>query len=422
MDPSKKDKKDKKAEKAEKAKIAEQTEKPEKPEKAPKKPKAEPVNATSIVSPTSTHPEGDVPSKAPPSQKQQKQQNKQTVASINEMIQSKTELPSSGLKLSFEQMLQKSSPPTQELFEKHPPEQIYYQFITIGHALQVSGSYHKCFTDILLTFQEMISRLDPQKDSRITLNDKLKTSRAILNEFVKTDEVLNNIFSFLSSIINSMPMEMNEENKKKLIDRIAEFTDQKFFNGETQLIEKGCIQINDNDSILVCNVSSVLKKIFARAKEKGKKFTLYILASQEPQESESMAIELEKLKIPIVFTHINNIQFVISMIDKVFINGICMFSNGYLQAAAGSAIVSMVAHRHRKPVYALLRTIRFSENAYMDSLKVNTTKSMKGFSNGFQLAFDLVPQKYIGMVVTELGRMPPYMVPVVLRQMGDGRT
>lgn len=308
-------------------------------------------------------------------------------------------------------------PKTKDIYDTYRNEDVNYRIIQTGHSLHNNEiSHSKGCVQILQAVYSMINDLNIENDTISTLQKKIDMNKQILSKYVPLDKTVENIFEFLLSMTQEFS-ELDEKNRKLMLDRVNEFQELKFGNGEALLIKNTMGAICDGDSILVPNASSVLEKVFGEAHEKGKKFSLTILANSASPENTTMALNLEKKGIPITVSHINNIAEIVQSIHKVFVNGICIFSNGSLQTAAGTAAVAMVAHKFRKPVYAVIRTIRFSELSFMDSLQVNQSEKLPKIDNGFRLLYDLVPDKYISVVLTEIGKLPPYSVPIVIKQM-----
>ncbi len=104
-------------------------------------------------------------------------------------------------------------------------------------------------------------------------------------------------------------------------------------------------------------------------------------------------------------------------INKVFASGSCMFANGYLLSDSGTATAAIFAKKFRKPFYVMIRSFKFSNKTQIDSLMVNESNyhGKEGF-HVVHLEHDLVPDRLISLLVTEIGLMPPTTVPVILRE------
>ena len=143
-----------------------------------------------------------------------------------------------------------------------------------------------------------------------------------------------------------------------------------------------------------------------------------------------------------------------------------MMSNGRLYSRVGTASISMLASSHSLPVIVLCQSVKFTEKVALDSIvgnevapaeellseaerrellplksmlpssrstsknddkaasteeeKADTSDVLKWIEESknlhhLQVLYDVTPAKYIDMVITEYGGLPPSSVPVVHR-------
>ncbi len=133
-----------------------------------------------------------------------------------------------------------------------------------------------------------------------------------------------------------------------------------------------------------------------------------------------MALRLQKKNINLVYGHINNVSYYINIITKIFLTGTCVYSNGNLLTESGSLPVAIFAYNFRKPTYLVSRCFKFSDKTQIDNLSINESSVLvapESKSQVFDLKYDLIPNKYISLMVTEIGLMPITCVPVVLRDL-----
>ena len=176
--------------------------------------------------------------------------------------------------------------------------------------------------------------------------------------------------------------------------------------------------VADDDAILISSPSFVTEKVFVRAAEKGKRFKLYVIGKNQAA-LRDMAVRLQDRGIEVVFGHVNNISYYMTLVNKIMLTGYCVYSNGNLLSDAGNAVVAFFANKFRKPTYALTRTFKFSEKTQIDTLSANESRLLVdevAKTEQFDLVYDLVPGKYLSVLVTEIGQMPVTCVPVVLRE------
>jgi translation initiation factor eIF-2B subunit delta len=129
-------------------------------------------------------------------------------------------------------------------------------------------------------------------------------------------------------------------------------------------------------------------------------------------------------------------------VTKVFLPSTYMLANGALVAPMGSSLISCVASKFRVPVVGVCETYKFDDRVNLDQVNNNQQGNKDSFLNNYllqwnpnkymlkdimekkeganveivNLLYDLTLQKYLSMIVTELGNIPPHSVPVVIRE------
>jgi len=138
------------------------------------------------------------------------------------------------------------------------------------------------------------------------------------------------------------------------------------------------------------------------------------------------------------FAQLHSVSYVMGEVSKVLLNASSMLLNGTLVGRAGSALVAMAAHRLGVPVIVCCATFKFTERVLLDSICYNelgdpdelVEKSAPQRQGTRQLAdwrdipqlrllnlrYDVTPTKFLTMVVTEAGVIPPTSVPVIIRE------
>lgn len=110
-----------------------------------------------------------------------------------------------------------------------------------------------------------------------------------------------------------------------------------------------------------------------------------------------------------------------------------MLLNGMLVGRSGTASIAMVARNFNVPVLVCCETYKFIGNAQLDSVTRNELgnpdeiisnskneqlKNWKQLPNLslLNLVYDVTPPKFISVVITEVGLVPPTSVAVILRE------
>lgn len=111
--------------------------------------------------------------------------------------------------------------------------------------------------------------------------------------------------------------------------------------------------------------------------------------------------------------------------------------NGALVAPIGTSQIGCIAYQNQIPVVVVCETYKFADRVNLDQINNNEQGSAQKFQNNYlrgkktqkgpsklemqliNLRYDLTPQKYLSMIVCEIGNIPPHSVPVVIREIMD---
>ena len=139
------------------------------------------------------------------------------------------------------------------------------------------------------------------------------------------------------------------------------------------------------------------------------------------------------------------VNFLISQVTKVFLASTYVLCNGALVAPMGSSMIACLAQKNHIPVVAVCETYKFADRVNLDQINNNEQGSRRKFIENYllkncknrshldeilqktqrknqpeieilNLKYDLTPQKYLSMIVCEIGNIPPHSVPVVIRE------
>lgn len=136
---------------------------------------------------------------------------------------------------------------------------------------------------------------------------------------------------------------------------------------------------------------------------------------------------------------------IITSVTKVFLATSYILCNGAVVSPTGTAMVACIANKHNIPVVAVCEAYKFTDRVNLDQLNNNVIGSRHAFESNylcqesrnshvlpdmiasqekkkdkadffFSLKYDLTPQKFLSMIVCEIGNIPPHSVPVVIRE------
>lgn len=310
---------------------------------------------------------------------------------------------------------------SEDIYKNYDFEHIHYPIIELG--LKVNRgkiTSHTVVATILLeNMTEIVKKMEDNGRSFTKyMNEKISTCKKILAEFFKFDESIENIFSFLSHLNYNIKIDANfEQARNWFVEKIDDYIFQHLTNAKTLIIDGAISLIKENDHILITTHAPLLTRLVEMAMKKELKFSLYVVYDPNDEKGKEDCLTLSKLGAKVIMTSYNNIAYFMPIINKVFISGTAIYSNGYTLARSGTSIIALFAKKYRKPFYVLMNTFKFSDKNQIDSLMINKSNyDPKKPNEMVMLDHDLVPSKLISLLITEIGFMPPASVPVVLRE------
>lgn len=135
--------------------------------------------------------------------------------------------------------------------------------------------------------------------------------------------------------------------------------------------------------------------------------------------TESRTANADKVKISFLpFTCLGSI---VGRVNKVFLGGHALFTNGGVMAHVGSSTVALVAHQNNIPVVFFCETYKFCDKSPTDSFYLNVFHSKTGEESQVLdyfnpvIEYDVTPADLVTSVITDIDILPSTIVPVVLR-------
>jgi translation initiation factor eIF-2B subunit delta len=128
-------------------------------------------------------------------------------------------------------------------------------------------------------------------------------------------------------------------------------------------------------------------------------------------ENRSLVERLSKRGLDITYCRLDSLAFLTGKaVTKIFIRAITMYSNGFMLADAGAALIASFSDA---PVIAFCETYKFSKRVVVDTL---TFQGMRTENRVRCLELDVTPAQNISIVVSEVGSIPPVSVPIIIRE------
>lgn len=309
---------------------------------------------------------------------------------------------------------------TSQIYNTYPYQHISYSIIKLG--LQISknkfSSHSEICQKILETIRDIIIETSGE-DKIFTryIEKKIIILQKILEEFIRLDETMMNLFEYFYELLKIIPLKAQFDKAKIwFVDKIDDYIERRIVTAADMLSEHGAKIIKNGDNILILSLTDTIKNTLLKSLENGINFNIYLVLEKENQNQKKMAFFLQKKGINVICTNNANLSYFMNKVNKVFTDGFCIYSNGYLTAKSGIGISAIFAKKFRKPFYVFIRTFKFSEKTQIDSFMAN--ESFVDEEGKVFLEKDLVPDRLLSLLVTEIGLMPPTTVPVILREFG----
>jgi len=245
----------------------------------------------------------------------------------------------------------------------------------------------------------------------------------------------------------------DHEVKDLLCDAIETFISEKILIADQAIIANAISRIAPGDVVLVYATSYVIEKVLLTAMAQGVHFRVVVADAGPRFEGRELLRRLLAAGLRCTYVNLHALSYMMPEVTKLLLGASSMLLNGTLVSRAGTALVCMLAHGHNVPVLVCCETYKFAERVLLDSIchnelgdpdellpqqqrgKLRSAASSAdgagaaGATGGgtanwrdiprlklLNLMYDATPMKYLTMVVTEVGVIPPTSVPAVIRE------
>ena len=207
-------------------------------------------------------------------------------------------------------------------------------------------------------------------------------------------------------------------------------------------------KIRDGDVVLTYGRSWWWSRRSAKAGSRKVQFHVVVVDAAPPG-GRGLLERLTTAGISCTYVFLNALSYVMVNVTKVFLGAAAIMSNGAVLSRVGTAVVAMTAKSRNVPVIFCCETYKLCEKVFLDSVVSNELgdpgalapphRSSSSFSDPaagggggkdddgdekrggqsvkyLNLMYDVTPIKFVGMVVTEVGMIPPTAIPALLRE------
>ncbi|HMK46280.1 MAG TPA: ribose 1,5-bisphosphate isomerase [Methanocella sp.] len=191
-------------------------------------------------------------------------------------------------------------------------------------------------------------------------------------------------------------------------------------NSVKKIGEIGARRLRSGDTIMThCN-SSAAASIIQTAFSHGKKISV-IATETRPRMQGYVTVDImQKAGIPTTLILDSAVRYFMKKVDAVVVGADAITVNGNLINKVGTSQLSLAAQEARVPFIVAAETYKFSPRTLLgemveieerDPAEVLSLDMQKKWPNlkVANPAFDITPHRYIDMICTELGAIPPEM-------------
>lgn len=232
---------------------------------------------------------------------------------------------------------------------------------------------------------------------------------------------MGNAIRWLKLQVSKIDMDASEEDAKRdLCKSIDTFIAERITVADEVITEAGAKYIRDGDVILTYGRTAIVERTMLHAHSLGTKFSVLVIDDPFEQPGQQLAKTLSTEGIKVSYCGdfgglINHMR----RSTKILIAAEAMFSNGALYARSGTCDVALAANELDKQVITLCETINITERVSTDSLTYNEIDPEQSTAAAFRLLFDTTPDKYLHLLITELGCVQPRSAPDLLRKLEE---
>lgn len=316
---------------------------------------------------------------------------------------------------------------------------------------QCIGSNNRCVA-MLRTFQRVIGDYTVPQNLQTSLQRHLPTYLSAQISYLVTARPLSismgSAIRLLKQQISTTDIEASDEtNRETLIAFIDTFIRERVETAGQVIVKAARERIVDGDVILVYAHSTIVEAILLEAC-KTATFKVIVVDSRPKFEGRKIVRSLSEAGIACTYVMLTAVGYVMETVHKVLLGAHTVLANGAVYARAGSALVAMTASEYHIPVIVACETYKFSDRVQLDSFvtnelgltseiqtparSVSQTDDPKVPKDGkdvqtkaaanpavvresqvmrLNLVYDVTPDKYITLCISELGSLPTTAIP-----------
>lgn len=209
--------------------------------------------------------------------------------------------------------------------------------------------------------------------------------------------------------------------KKQLCSSIDTFIQERISMADLVITEKAAERVQDGDVILTFGRSSIVERALLQARLiNEKKFSVIALDDPYEKKGQTLAKNLAAEGIKVTYCgDFGGLAYNVQSATSVLVSAESMFNNGSMYGASGTCDIAIAAKQLDVSVTVLCETINITERVATDSLTYNEIDPERSSGEAFRLLYDTTPDKYLSLIISELGTVQPTSVPDLLRKLEE---
>ncbi|KAI0011198.1 nagb/rpia/CoA transferase-like protein [Xylariaceae sp. FL0662B] len=209
--------------------------------------------------------------------------------------------------------------------------------------------------------------------------------------------------------------------KKQLCNSIDNFIQERISVADLVITEKAAEKIEDGDIVLTYGQSSIIERALLHAHQiAGKRFAIIIIDDPYERKGQILAKKLTAEGIRVSYSgDLGGLRWHVARATRILVGAESMFNNGSMYGRSGTCDLAIAAKELEVPVLVLCETINITERVSTDSLTYNEIDPERNSGVAFRLLYDTTPDKYLSLVISELGSVQPTSVSDLLRKLEE---
>lgn len=232
---------------------------------------------------------------------------------------------------------------------------------------------------------------------------------------------MGNAVRWLKLQISKIDIDLPDSDAKKLLSQsIDNFIRERIALADFVIVKTAADMVDEGEVVLTYARHHLVERALLQARSAGKRFRVILVDDAYERVGIHLAKTLAAAAVPVTYaSDLGALRANLGEATLVLTGAEAMFSNGAMYARAGTCDIATAATDMGLRVVALCESINFTERVSIDSLTYNEIDPERNSEDGFRLLFDTTRDKYISVVVTELGNTSAKSVPAILRKLEE---